>query len=142
MNDKLSGEALGGALERLREAARIDLPKLADEYAKVREYCEATKEVDGKLDRPAYFGGTKVKDAWLPLRDLIWTASGDTGDNLWALSQGLGAAVDDFAEQDAAAGNEMRRLKGELETDKDPANDQWKAGYDDDSTPEWKDPGK
>lgn len=35
MSDELEGERFGGALEELRRAARINLPRLASEYSKV-----------------------------------------------------------------------------------------------------------
>ncbi|GAA4905976.1 hypothetical protein LX16_3436 [Stackebrandtia albiflava] len=135
MSDEMQGTVFGGPLERLRQCARIDLPRMADEYAEVRNGCETSKSADSALERDAYFGAKALKDPWVQLRDLIWGAAGETGANLWALSVGLDQAVSDFAEQDTAAGAEMERHRLDLQGDYDPGNDEWRGGYDDGDYP-------
>jgi hypothetical protein len=131
MSDEMQGAVFGGPLERLREAARIDLPRLADEYAKIRGGCETASHSDDKLSRPAYFGSPALKDAWTQLRDVVWTATGETGENLWALSQGLEAALEHFMNEDHTAADAMQALRGQLQGDKSQSNDEWTAGYND-----------
>lgn len=140
MNDELTGKEFGGALERLRQAARIDLPKLADEYSQVRDDIDSGSSVDDKLDHDSYFGANELKADWTPLRDLIWTASGQSGDNIWALATGLDGAVTSFADVDTAAGAAMDKERKKLENDGDASNNEWKDGYDKGDTPEWKEP--
>jgi hypothetical protein len=135
MVDEMQGAVFGGPLERLRQAARVDLPRLADEYAQIRNACETTSGYDDKLDRPAYFGSPALRGAWAELRDVVWAATGETGENLWELSQGLEAALNRFVQEDTAAGDEMRVLQGRLQGDTTRANDEWTAGYDDGSYP-------
>ena len=129
MGSPLQGAGFGGPLERLREGARVDLPRLADEYAKVRDGCEASSESDGKLDRPDYFGSPRLKDSWVPLRDVVWGAVGETGDNVWALAQGLEATVEGYIAADSGAAAEMNKIRGQLQGDHSTGNDEWKAGY-------------
>jgi hypothetical protein len=131
MSDEMRGAVFGGPLERLRQAARIDGPRLADEYAQIRNECETTSSSDDKLDRPAYFGSPALKGAWTQLRDVIWTATGETSANLWALAQGLDVALDRFIREDDAAADEMFRIRGHLEGDTSRSNDEWTAGHDD-----------
>jgi len=131
MSDEVQGAAFGGPLERLRQAARVDVPRLADEYAKVRDGCETSSGMDNRLDRPGYFGSPGLKSSWVELRDVVWTAAGETSDNLWALSQGLEAALDGFIQTDTAAAAEMNKIRSQLEGDQSKSNDEWKAGYDD-----------
>jgi hypothetical protein len=135
MVDEMQGAVFGGPLERLRQAARVDLPRLADEYAQIRNACETTSGYDDKLDRPAYFGSPALRGAWAQLRDVVWAATGETGENLWELSQGLEAALNRFVQEDTAAGHEMDVIRGRLQGDTSPANDEWRAGYDDGSYP-------
>ena len=140
MNDELTGKEFGGALERLRQAARIDLPKLADEYSQVRDDIDSGSSVDEKLNHDSYFGPNVLKADWTPLRDLIWTASGQSGDNIWALAGGLDGAVESFAEQDGAAATELDKERKKLENDGDASNNEWQDGYDKGDTPAWKEP--
>ncbi|BEL03472.1 hypothetical protein Q0Z83_016630 [Actinoplanes sichuanensis] len=136
MADEMRGVVFGGPLERLRQAARVDLPRLADEYAQIRNACETTKGYDDRMDRPAYFGSPALKGVWVQLRDVLWSAAGETGKNLWELSLGLDAAVNRFAYEDTVAGDEMRRIQGRLQSDRSPANDEWTVGYDSGPYPE------
>jgi hypothetical protein len=131
MADELRGEVFGGPLERLRQAARIDVPRLADEYAQIRNGFETAAGSDGKLDRPAYFGGPALKGAWTRLRDDVWSAAGETSENLWALAQGLDAALERFIHEDTVAADEMFRSRAALEGDRSTGNDEWTAGHDD-----------
>ncbi|MEV4275050.1 hypothetical protein [Actinoplanes xinjiangensis] len=135
MVDEMQGAVFGGPLERLRQAARVDLPRLADEYAQIRNACESTSGYDDKLDRPAYFGSPALKGAWVQLRDVVWAATGETGENLWELSQGLDAALNRFVHEDTVAGAEMLRVRDRMQGDTSPANDEWTVGYDGGSYP-------
>lgn len=135
MNDVMKGQVFGGPLERLRQCAQIDLPKMADEYAEVRNGCESSKSADTALERDSFFGAKDLKEPWTKLRDLIWTASGETGANLWELAQGLDKAVTNFAEDDTAAGNEVEKHRKALSEDYEKGNDEWKGGYDDGDYP-------
>ena len=135
MNDEMQGTVFGGPLERLRQCAQIDLPRMADEYAAVRNGCESSKGGDSVFDRDSYFGAKQLKTSWVQLRDLVWGAAGETGANLWALSQGLNGAVNAFATQDTAAGAAMKKISDDLQTDYDPGNDAWKGGYDEGDYP-------
>jgi hypothetical protein len=130
MTDEMSGAVFGGPLERLRQAARIDLPRLADEYAQIRNECETTSSSDDRLDRPGYFGSPALKGPWTQLRDVVWTAAGESSVNIWALAQGLDAALDRFIREDDAAADEMFRVRGQLEGDASRGNDEWTAGHD------------
>jgi hypothetical protein len=130
MPDEMSGGVFGGPLERLRQAARIDLPRLADEYAQIRNECEMTSRYDDKLNRPDYFGSPALKSAWTKLRDVVWTAAGETGANLWSLSEGLNAALERFIVEDGAAADEMFRARSRMEGDQSKSNDEWTTGYD------------
>lgn len=131
MSDEMRGVVFGGPLERLRQAARIDVPRLADEYAKIRNECETTASSDDKLDRPGYFGSPALRGAWTQLRDVVWAATGETSVNLWALAQGLDIALDRFIREDDAAADEMFRARTQLEGDTSRGNDEWTAGHDD-----------
>jgi hypothetical protein len=137
MSDEMHGAVFGGPLERLRQAARVDVPRLADEYAKIRNECEASSGTDDKLDRPAYFdsGAPAFKNSWVELRDIVWTATGETSENLWDLSRGLDVALDAFIAQDTAAANALKATRWDLEHDGTTINDEWTAGYDDGSYP-------
>lgn len=131
MSDEMSGTVFGGPLERLRQAARIDVPRLADEYAQIRNECEATASYDERLDRPGYFGYPSLRGPWTALRDIVWTAAGETSANLWDLAQGLDHALDRFIREDEAAADEMFRARSRLEGDSSRSNDEWTAGHDD-----------
>lgn len=131
----MQGVVFGGPLERLRQAARIDLPRLADEYAQIRNACETTTSYDEKLDRPGYFGPPALKGSWTQLRDVVWAAAGETGENLWELSQGLESALNRFAHEDAVAAAEMLDIRDRVQGDSTPANDEWTVGYDGGSYP-------
>ena len=135
MGDEMQGAVFGGPLERLRQCARVDLPRLADEYAKVRDGCQTSAGSDGLLDRPDYFGSPRLKDAFTPLRDVVWTAVGATGRNLWDLSRGLDTALDGFVEHDTAAKNVMNGYKAALDSDTSTGNDEWTGGYHDGDYP-------
>ncbi|GAA2700036.1 hypothetical protein [Actinoplanes palleronii] len=130
MSDEMHGAVFGGPLERLREGARVDLPRLADEYAKIRNDCETSSGSDDKLDRPAYFRSPALKGAWTQLRDVVWTAAGETSENVWALSQGLETALDTFIAQDTEAGKELAKSRLDRQGDGTTTNDEWTAGYD------------
>jgi hypothetical protein len=110
----MQGVVFGGPLERLRQAVRVDLPRLADEYAQIRNACEATSGFDDKLDRPDYFGSPGLKGSWVQLRDVVWGAVGETGANLWELSQGLDAALNRFVQEDDTAVAEMYQVRARL----------------------------
>jgi hypothetical protein len=114
MSDEMQGVVFGGPLERHRQAARVDLPRLADEYAQIRNACEATSGFDDKLDRPDYFGSPGLKGSWVQLRDVVWGAVGETGANLWELSQGLDAALNRFVQEDDTAAAEMYQVRARL----------------------------
>jgi hypothetical protein len=131
MSNEMQGAVFGGPLERLRQAARIDLPRIADEYAKIRSECETTSHTDVKLDRPAYFGSPALKDGWTTLRDVVWSATGETSENLWDLAQGLESALEKFIGQDQTAADEMYAARGRLQSDTSRTNDEWTAGYSD-----------
>ncbi|HWS34087.1 MAG TPA: hypothetical protein VN408_15250 [Actinoplanes sp.] len=131
MTDDVRGVAFGGPLERLRQAARVDLPRLADEYAQIRNACEATTGEDTRLDRPAYFGAPALRDSWTRLRDVVWSAAGETSDNLWELSRGLDAALTRFVQEDAAAADEMFQIRDRMQGDRSTGNDEWTVGHDD-----------
>jgi hypothetical protein len=135
MGDEMQGAVFGGPLERLRQAARVDLPRLADEYAQIRNACETTSHYDDKLHRPGYFGAPALKGAWVQLRDVVWAATGATGENLWELSLGLDAALNRFVLEDTTAGEEMLQVRDRLQGDSSPANDEWTVGYDSGSYP-------
>nr|MDT0656786.1 hypothetical protein [Micromonospora sp. DSM 115978] len=135
MSDEMSGAVFGGPLERLRQAARIDVPRLADEYAQIRNECETTSSSDDRLDRPAYFGYPALKGAWTQLRDVVWTAAGETSTNLWDLAQGLDVALDRFIREDDAAADEMFRVRSQMEGDASSGNDEWTAGHNDGNYP-------
>ncbi|BCJ40592.1 hypothetical protein GCM10010168_74200 [Actinoplanes ianthinogenes] len=130
MTDEMRGAVLGGPLERLRQAARVDLPRLADEYAGLRNECETSSGSDDRLDRPAHFGAPALKESWTRLRDLVWTAAGETSDNLWDLSRGLDYALDRFVQQDTEAADALRATRWTLEHDRTTTNDEWTAGHD------------
>ncbi|MEV0901435.1 hypothetical protein [Actinoplanes sp. NPDC049802] len=130
MSDEMRGAVFGGPLERLRQAARIDLPRLADEYAEIRNACETTASYDDKLDRPGYFGAPALKDSWTRLRDVVWSAAGETSENLWELSRGLEAALNRFAHEDETAAREMYDARDRLQGDRSPGNDEWTVGHD------------
>ncbi|WP_436519630.1 hypothetical protein [Actinoplanes sp. HUAS TT8] len=135
MSDEMHGAVFGGPLERLRQAARVDLPRLADEYANIRNECETSSGSDDKLDRPAHFGSPALKDAWTRLRDVVWSAAGETSDNLWDLSRGLNTALDRFVAQDTEAAAALRATRWDLQHDSTSINDEWTAGYDGGSYP-------
>ncbi|SDS37847.1 hypothetical protein [Actinoplanes derwentensis] len=131
MSDEVQGVAFGGPLERLRQAARVDLPRLADEYAQIRNACETTTSYDDRLDRPGYFGSPMLKNSWTQLRDVVWSAAGETSDNLWELSRGLDAALARFVHEDTTAAAEMLKIRNQVEGDRSTGNDEWTAGHDD-----------
>jgi hypothetical protein len=135
MGDEMQGAVFGGPLERLRQAARIDLPRLVDEYAQIRNACETTSSYDERLDRPGYFGSPALKDSWTRLRDVVWTAAGETSDNLWALSLGLETALNRFVHEDDTAAREMYEIRDRLQGDRSPGNDEWTVGHDDGGYP-------
>ncbi|MDI6104926.1 hypothetical protein QLQ12_40705 [Actinoplanes sp. NEAU-A12] len=126
----MQGAVFGGPLERLRQAARIDLPRLADEYAQIRNACETTSSYDDRLGRPGYFGSPALEHTWIQLRDVVWTAAGETSDNLWELSQGLETALNRFVHEGDTAAREMREVRGRLQGDSSPGNDEWTVGHD------------
>ncbi len=133
----MHGAVFGGPLERLRQAARVDVPRLADEYAKIRNECETSSGSDHNLDRPAHFdsGTPGFKNSWVALRNVIWTAAGETSENLWDLSRGLDGALDRFAAQDIEAANALKSTRWDLEHDSTTVNDEWTAGYNDGNYP-------
>ncbi|GGN92412.1 hypothetical protein GCM10010112_79560 [Actinoplanes lobatus] len=130
MSEEMHGAVFGGPLERLRQAARIDLPRLVDEYAQIRNACETTSSYDDRLDRPGYFGPPAFQSSWTRLRDIVWTAAGETSDNLWELSQGLEAALNRFLHEDDIAAREMDEIRDRLQGDRSPGNDEWTVGHD------------
>ncbi|SDT39686.1 hypothetical protein [Actinoplanes derwentensis] len=128
MSDEMHGVVFGGPLERLRQAARVDLPRLADEYAQIRNACETSASHDDKLDRPGYFGSPALRNSWTQLRDVVWTATGETSDNLAEPAQGLETALNRFMYEDDIAAAELTRARDLMQHDRAKTNDEWTVG--------------
>ena len=118
-----SGEELGADLYALWRAGSNNLPRLADEYAGASDLLAQTSAGQAyAFQRPEFFGGGAygpVYGPWTGLRDDLEKILGDTATNLELTGEALCLAAQEYAQTDAAAAEEFRRLRavnGDLST--------------------------
>jgi len=142
VNDQVTGDKLVIALERLRQLARIDTPRAASEYAGVAgEVANTSGPDETAFAEDADFGLGKLKTDWCYLRDIIWAGTGESGNHLWEIAEGLDLAVDVLSEEDGATGADLDRQRDKLEGNGDTSTDEWTGDYEKPELPEWKPPG-
>lgn len=141
MNDIPRGEELGGKVENLRRVAAVYLPRMANDYNTLTGHLSSTTGSESAFQRSGEFGPMAVKSAWTSLRDLLWTSSDQTSDNLFGLASGLKGAVEGFVAQDDAAAQKLAEEKQKFENDKGAAGHEWNKPYQNDQTaPKWEEP--
>ncbi|ADD41713.1 hypothetical protein Snas_2018 [Stackebrandtia nassauensis DSM 44728] len=116
-------------MENLREVATVYLPRMANDYTGLTSSLRQTTGTDGAFDRSGEFGAQEFKAAWTALRDLIWTSSDQTSDNLYALGVGLKSAVDEFCANDEAAAAAMDAERATFEGKNGPSGLEWNQPY-------------
>lgn len=128
MNDDLDGKKFGGALEELRRAARINLPRLADEYHEALKHIQDASKYESRFT-PAHFAcdGRSFQSAWEQMYQMVEFGIGTTMNNYWEVADVLDTALESFIEQDSAAAEELEKQK--LETDKMDGGEGWSDEY-------------
>lgn len=138
--NELRGKEFGGELEQLRQAARVNLPRLADEYATAMTAVSDTSTASVMaFSRDEYFGGHMgpAYDSWKQLRQILECALGESGANIASVAQVLDWALDDFIEADGEAADAMRDAQSNFEDENGPEKEEWNGDYEDPFVPVW-----
>ncbi|TQL77549.1 hypothetical protein FB566_3108 [Stackebrandtia endophytica] len=135
MTKPSSGAEFGGALEELRRAARINLPRMAAQYSDVADHLGFAGTVDDAVTLPGYFQENgpqgKFPAAWNDLQALLHNAVDISASSYEMVAEALDIAIDAFCEQDEDAADRMLDLKKELES----TGHGWKQEFNPGSTP-------
>ncbi len=109
-----AGKDLGADLYSLWLAGRDNMPSVAAEYATAnRRIAETDDTLNRAFLRPEQFGGVygPVYESWRALRDELQRMLADTAANLDLTGDMLCVAATEYARTDAAAAQELERLK-------------------------------
>lgn len=121
-------------MEDLRQAATVYLPRMAHDFSTITGKLQSTTGSDSAFQRSGEFGPMEVKGSWTALRDLMWSCSDVTSDNVYKLAEGLKSACEAFARQDADAAATMRAEQEAFENGKGAAGQEWSKPYGNDQT--------
>lgn len=129
--DELEGEELGVALEELRRAARVNLPRLASEYSDVANLINGLEGIGQQcFTRPAYFQDNgffgPLYDKWTDLQRMLGYSFGRTTNNYNAVSDLLNLAIQAFSDADQEAADALEVLRDEVQGG-DPIDDEFTA---------------
>ncbi|HZE38977.1 MAG TPA: hypothetical protein VE172_09220 [Stackebrandtia sp.] len=137
MTGEMSGVELGGELNKLRTAARVELPRMADEYHQIAADLSGTAGTTAFHRPEDYFGPRVVDYSWSRLRDLVWNASDNTAATLVGVGSLLGKALDDFVAHDAEAAQRLDVYRNEAQNDSTTSNDEYTGQPSTTNPPAW-----
>lgn len=141
MVEEVEGREFGGPLENLRQISKVYLPHMAGDYSEVTACMEVTSKADTAFQRSGDFGPMVFESSWTSLRDVLWTASDQTSDNLWLLAEGLKKAADAFYHDDGVAADKVDVLRGDFESQNGESGKEYEGEYgNDDTAPPWEEP--
>lgn len=142
VEDSVSGKTLGVHLERLRQIARVDIPRAANDYAAVSDAIAETESTASKVfNEEVDFGIGKIESPWIYIRDTLWAGAGDTSAHLWDVGEVLDSAVVEWAEYDDEAGAELEQWRDEIEDSSKEGIHEWQGDYEYPDRPDWVPPG-